>query len=28
MEANCKGCGLCATGCPTGARKLFLRQKK
>lgn len=28
IEANCKGCGLCATGCPNGARKLFLREKK
>ncbi|HUX99933.1 MAG TPA: 4Fe-4S binding protein [Candidatus Deferrimicrobium sp.] len=27
IEANCKGCGLCATGCPTGARKLFPREK-
>jgi NAD-dependent dihydropyrimidine dehydrogenase PreA subunit len=28
IESNCKGCGLCATKCPTGARKLFLREKK
>jgi len=28
IESNCKGCGLCATKCPTGARKLFLRERK
>jgi TPP-dependent indolepyruvate ferredoxin oxidoreductase alpha subunit len=28
IELNCKGCGLCATGCPNGARRLFLRKKK